>query len=86
MSEHIVIKGLEAGEDAFGNNIHDCYQTGNHCGVKVWYKKFATPWSDYLFASPEELEAMLVPTVWQIDVVHHDPESHQYIAQIIRKP
>jgi len=133
MSEHIVIKGLELEEDAFGNNIHDCYQSGNHYGgyeieerddgrftmygdsnayfepldedtrayvaqnlrqgrmggqmrVKVRYKKFATPWSDYLFASPEELEAMLVPTAWQIDTVHHDPESHQYIAQIIRKP
>ena len=58
---------------------------GGQMRVKVRYKKFATPWSDYLFASPEELEAMLLPTAWQIDTVHNDPVSHQYIAQIIRK-
>ena len=70
--------------DYVANNLRQG-RMGGQMRVKVRYKKFATPWSDYLFASHEELEKMLGPTAWRIETLHQDPTSHQYIAQIVRK-
>ena len=70
--------------DYVANNLRQG-RMGGQMRVKVRYKKFATPWNDYLFASHEELEKMLGPTAWRIETLHQDPTSHQYIAQIVRK-
>ena len=58
---------------------------GGQMRVRVRYKKFATPWSDYLFASPEELDEMLASTAWRLETVHQADDSLQYFAEITRK-
>ena len=50
--------------------------------IRVRYKRHATPWFDYLMVSPEELRAVVEPTVWELaDVVAAD-EGPQYYAEL----
>jgi hypothetical protein len=55
---------------------------GGQMYTRVRYKKFVTPWNDYLFLSIEELLELLNLTNWKIVNILKDPDTHQYIAQL----
>ncbi len=58
---------------------------GGQMHVRIRYKMFATPWHDYLFVSPEEMNDILSHTSWKTDKIRFDEITNQYIASIIRK-
>jgi hypothetical protein len=35
--------------------------------LRIRFKKYATPWEDYLMVSKEEMEQSIVGTGWKID-------------------
>ena len=48
--------------------------------LRIRYHAHATPWYDYLFVSPEEMEEHVRPTPWRIhDILSDDPDG-QYVA------
>jgi len=47
------------------------------------YKRFVTPWFDYLMVSPEEMEALVADTGWQVRKCYHS-EGPLYAAIIER--
>jgi SAM-dependent methyltransferase len=53
---------------------------GGQMNVRVRYKKFVTPWTDYLFLSKEELGELVLLTNWKIVEIHDDEQTNQYIA------
>ena len=40
---------------------------GGQARIRVHYKKYASGWIDFLMVSPEELQAILLPTPWRVD-------------------
>lgn len=52
--------------------------------LRVRYKKYATPWFDYLLVSREEMESILDGTDWGV-TKYLDSESSPYIAIIDKK-
>jgi SAM-dependent methyltransferase len=50
--------------------------------IRVRYRRHATPWFDYLMVSPEELRAVLEPTVWELVDVFEADEGTQYYADL----
>jgi SAM-dependent methyltransferase len=58
---------------------------GGQMHVRVRYKKFATPWSDFLFLSADELKQLLTQTNWEVEMIKEDNHTHQYIAVVRRK-
>jgi SAM-dependent methyltransferase len=55
---------------------------GGQMNVRVRYKKFVTPWTDYLFLSIDELHEIVSLTNWKIVNILEDTETNQYIAQL----
>ncbi|MDG2228307.1 MAG: class I SAM-dependent methyltransferase [Flavobacteriales bacterium] len=53
---------------------------GGQMHLRVRYKKYVTPWSDYVFASIDELKEMLLNTNWVIEETLEAPSDNQYIA------
>ena len=53
---------------------------GGQMNVRVRYKKFVTPWTDYLFLSKEELGELVLLTNWRIAEILDDKQTNQYIA------
>jgi hypothetical protein len=53
---------------------------GGQMHLRVRYKKFVTPWTDYLFLSVDELKTLLSKTNWSLNNIYADNESNQYIA------
>ena len=47
--------------------------------IRVRYKKTVTPWIEFLMLSPDELQALLDDTPWQVEIVFDDP-SGNYVA------
>lgn len=43
--------------------------------IRVRYGRHATPWFDYLLASPDEMRELVGDTPWQLDRVLGDPEG-----------
>ncbi len=35
--------------------------------LRIRYRNYCSPWHDYLFASPEEIEKLLIGTNWKVD-------------------
>ena len=58
---------------------------GGQMIVRVRYKKFVTPWTDYLFLSIDELHELVNLTNWKIANILEDEETKQYIAQLKKK-
>jgi SAM-dependent methyltransferase len=58
---------------------------GGQMNVRVRYKKYVTPWSDYIFLSKSELETLIQRTCWKIDNIFEDKKTNQYIAQLKKK-
>jgi len=53
--------------------------------LRIRYRLHATPWFDYLFVSPDELEELVRPTPWRIhDILSDDPEG-QYVAVLEKR-
>jgi hypothetical protein len=50
----------------------------------VRYRMLATPWFDYLFLSPEELERLVTGTGWRVANIHAG--DVQYLAVLSRLP
>ena len=48
--------------------------------LRIRYRTHATPWFDYLFVSPEEMEELIRPTPWRIHDVLSDDPGGQYVA------
>lgn len=48
--------------------------------LRIRYRRHATPWFDYLFVSPDEMEAILRPTPWRIREILGDDPGGQYVA------
>tara|TARA_B100001287_G_scaffold1325_1_gene1013 strand:+ start:24803 stop:25579 length:777 start_codon:yes stop_codon:yes gene_type:complete len=53
--------------------------------VRIRYKKYVTPWQDYVFASKDELKKMLLNTNWRIEETLEAPSENQYIAILKQK-
>ena len=51
--------------------------------MRVRFEKIISPWFDYLFVSPEEMEELLKDTDWEIERFISSEEAN-YIA-ILRK-
>jgi hypothetical protein len=52
--------------------------------IRVRYKKYVTPWIDFLMVSKEEMKAILAGTNWQVrDVI--DGEQGLYVAVIEKR-
>ena len=49
--------------------------------MKIRYKKYATPWFDYLMVSKEEMENILDGTDWRVNK-YVESSGSQYIAVI----
>ena len=58
---------------------------GGQMHLRVRYKKYVTPWSDYVFASIGELKEMLLNTNWVIEETLESSSDNQYIAIIKQK-
>jgi 2-polyprenyl-3-methyl-5-hydroxy-6-metoxy-1,4-benzoquinol methylase len=58
---------------------------GGQMNTRIRYKKFVTPWTDYLFLSIEELRELVNLTNWEIINIVEDNDTYQYIAQLKRK-
>ena len=58
---------------------------GGQMSVRVRYKKYATPWNDYLFISTDELEQLLTETNWRTEKILKDFETNQFIAVLKKK-
>jgi len=56
---------------------------GGQIRIKVRYKKYATPWFDYLMVSKEEMENILEGTAWKVTRFIDAGDSHY--AAIIEK-
>ena len=39
---------------------------GGQIRMRGRYRRFATPWSDYLMVSPDEMDALLEGTGWKV--------------------
>jgi SAM-dependent methyltransferase len=52
--------------------------------IRVRYMTYATPWFDYLLASPRQMRTLLRGTGWSLDRVHGDAED-VYTAVIRRR-
>ncbi len=52
--------------------------------LRVRYRMLATPWFDYLFLSPEELERLVTGTGWRVANIHAG--DVQYLAVLSRLP
>ena len=52
--------------------------------MRVRYKKYVTPWFDYLLVSKDEMESILEGTDWRVSK-YIDSESALYIAIIEKK-
>ena len=48
--------------------------------LRIRYHLHATPWFDYLFVSPEEMEEIVRPTPWRIHDILSDDPGGQYVA------
>ncbi|MFQ6009369.1 MAG: class I SAM-dependent methyltransferase [Candidatus Zixiibacteriota bacterium] len=58
---------------------------GRMCGqvrIRVRYKKYVTPWFDYLFVSEKEMTDILKGTGWQITRIFSSRKSPAYVAVI----
>ena len=53
--------------------------------LRIRYKKFKGEWFDYLFVSPDEMEAIVEGTEWQIAKLFNSEES-DYFAVIEKTP
>ena len=51
---------------------------------RIRYRKFVTPWFDYLMVSKEEMESILEDTDWQV-MRYIDSDSPMYVAVIDKK-
>ncbi|HAI74616.1 MAG TPA: hypothetical protein DCM08_00075 [Microscillaceae bacterium] len=77
---------------AFDNEDDRVYQQENRARgrmtgqvrVRIRYRKYATPWADYLFVSLAEMEDILKGTGWKIQQCLKEPKYDQYIAFIIK--
>ena len=49
---------------------------------RLHYRRWKTPWFDYLFVSPRELERLLHGTGWHVASVVHNEEDDLYAAVI----
>ena len=49
--------------------------------IRIRFKRYSTPWFDYLLASKDELEKILLGTGWEVRR-YFDSENAQYIAII----
>jgi len=52
--------------------------------IRVRYKKYVSPWFDYLLASKQELEKILADTVWMTEELM-DGGAGRYIAAIRKR-
>ncbi len=52
--------------------------------VRSRYRKYCTPWAEYLFLSKKELKVILKGTGWKIKKTWDDPSVDQYIAQLVK--
>jgi SAM-dependent methyltransferase len=55
---------------------------GGELRIRVRYKKLATPWFDYMMATPDEISAIVDGTGWFLERVIGRPDSPVYIAVI----
>lgn len=55
---------------------------GGELRIRVRYKKFTTPWFDYMMVSPDELLGILDGTGWFLERVVAWPDSPVYFAVI----
>jgi SAM-dependent methyltransferase len=53
--------------------------------LRVRYKHYATPWSDYLMVSPEEMEALLDGTGWRVVKRYPAPGARPAYAAIVER-
>ncbi len=53
--------------------------------LRIRYRRRATPWFDYLFVSPEEMEELIRPTPWRIRDVLGDDPGGQYVAVLEKR-
>ena len=52
--------------------------------MRARYKRYVTPWFDYLMVSPAEMEALLEGTGWRVVKQYQPPGSRLYTAIIER--
>ena len=50
--------------------------------IRVRYKRFRTPWFDYMMASPTEMQSIVDGTGWFLERVIARPDSPMYVAVI----
>ncbi len=46
---------------------------GGQLRLRVRHLRLATPWWDYLFCTPQELETVIAPTRWELVDAHMGP-------------
>lgn len=48
--------------------------------MRVRYKRYATPWYDYLFAGPETMRELVSPTEWRVSETIESENSLDYVG------
>lgn len=50
--------------------------------IRIRFRKYATPWIDYLIVSPDEMQSIVEGTGWEIAEFFTTPDTSMYAARI----
>lgn len=86
---HTRIIGENMDPAGTGDPIHHAYHARNvargrlagQVRIRIRYQALATPFFDYLFVSPGELERLVVHTPWRVDRVHPQADG-RYLVEL----
>jgi hypothetical protein len=53
---------------------------GGQIRMRVRYKKYRTPWFEYLFVSPSELKDLVARSGWQVEELISTGEGPNYVV------
>lgn len=75
----------EPGHLAYHQFNQDRGRMSGQLKLRVRYKKYATPWFDYLFVSKEEMVDILDSTPWQVESYIDSTNTPTYIAILTKR-
>ena len=58
---------------------------GGQLKLRIRYRQYATPWFDYLFVSPQEMEDILDGTAWQVECYINAANTPTYVAILAKR-
>ena len=53
--------------------------------LRVRFRKYVTPWFDYLTVTPEEMQEIVEPAGWHLDRIIQEEDNNMYVGVLKRK-